>query len=95
MNRGNILFVVTSHEVRTASPLGGEIPIDPESLRPRRYAGFAPETWLEQSKELLLESMPTGEVRHDEFDAIYYTGGYGSFWDLSVNRDNAALLELF
>lgn len=125
MSRGNVLFVVTSHErmgilrnrktgiwledyavahdilsesgyeVKTASPLGGEIPVDPDSLRRRRHAVFDPEIWLERRKDLLLDSMPLEEVRQDEFDAVYYPGGYGSFWDLSVNRDNAALLEDF
>ena len=125
MSRGNVLFVVTSHdrmgvlrnrktgiwledfavaheilsesgyEVRTASPRGGEIPVDPDSLRRRQYAVFDPETWLERRKELLRMSMPLEEVRQDEFDAVFYPGGYGSFWDLSIDKDNAALLEYF
>lgn len=125
MGRGNVLFVVTSHdrmgvlrnrktgiwledfavpheilseagyEVKAASPRGGEIPVDPDSLRHSKYAAFDPEAWLERRKELLMESMPLGEVRHDDFAAVFYPGGYGSFWDLSVDRENAALLEKF
>ena len=125
MSRGNVLFVVTSHErmgalrnrktgvwledyaiaheilsksgydVKNASPLGGEIPVDPDSLRHRSHAVFNPESWLGRRKDLLLESQPLDEVRQDDFDAVYYPGGYGSFWDLSVNRVNAALLEDF
>ncbi len=125
MNRGKILFVVTSHErmgvlrnrktgiwledfavahdilsgagyeVKAASPLGGEVPVDPDSLRRSEQAFFNPESWMERNKELLMESIPLGEVRHDEFDALYYPGGYGSFWDLSASRDNAKLLESF
>ena len=125
MSRGNVLFVVTSHdrmgvlrnrktgiwledfavpheilseagyEVKTASPLGGEIPVDPDSMRHSEYAVFDPTVWLERRKELLLESMLLGEVRLDEFAAVFYPGGYGSFWDLSVNRENAELVEDF
>ena len=42
-----------------------------------------------------MDSMPLGEVRRDDYAAVYYPGGYGSFWDLSVSRENAELLEDF
>jgi putative intracellular protease/amidase len=83
------------YEVTTASPRGGEIPVDPDSMRASELAFFAPDIWLERKKELLRESVPLDEIRQDEYDAVYYPGGYGSFWDLSVNRDNAELLESF
>ena len=83
------------YEVKTASPLGGEIPVDPDSLRRPEHAGFDPEAWVERKKHLLLESMPLDEIRQDEYDALLYPGGYGSFWDLSVSRENAGLVEAF
>ena len=83
------------YEVKTASPLGGEIPVDPDCLRRPEHAGFDPEAWVERKKHLLLESMPLDEVRQDEYAALLYPGGYGSFWDLSVNRENAGLVEAF
>ena len=83
------------YEVTAASPRGGEIPVDPDSMRASELAFFEPDIWLEQKKELLQGSVPLDEIRQDEYDAVYYPGGYGSFWDLSVNRDNAELLESF
>ena len=83
------------YEVTTASPRGGEIPVDPDSMRASELAFFTPEVWLERKKELLQESAPLDEISQDEYDAVYYPGGYGSFWDLSISRDNAALLESF
>ena len=82
-------------EVEAASPRGGEIPVDPDSMRRNKYASFDPEAWLEQRKSFLLESIPLGEVRHNDFDAVLYPGGYGSFWDLTVDKDNAELVEDF
>ena len=82
-------------EVKIASPRGGAIPVDPDSMRRSKYARFDPEAWLERKKELLLESMPLGEVRPEDFDAVFYPGGYGAFWDLSVSRENAELVENF
>lgn len=82
-------------EVEAASPRGGEIPVDPDSMRKKKYARFDPVEWLERKKEFLMASMPLDEVRDDDFDAVFYPGGYGSFWDLTVNRDNAGLVERF
>jgi len=83
------------YEVRTASPRGGEVPVDPDSLKKMQYADFDPEAWLERRKGLLLESMLLEQVRAEEFEAVFYPGGYGSFWDLTVNRENAELVEDF
>ena len=82
-------------EVAAASPRGGEIPVDPDSMRKMKYARFDPEEWLERKKEFLMDSTPLDEVRDDDFDAVFYPGGYGSFWDLTVDRDNAGIVESF
>lgn len=81
--------------ITVSSPLGGAVPIDPDSMKRTKYAVFDPEAWLEREKSVLLESVPLGAIRHEEYDAVFYPGGYGSFWDLSVDRDNASLLERF
>ena len=83
------------YSVTVSSPLGGEVPVDPNSMKQTKSAFFNPEAWLERDKTVLQESVPLGEVRHEEFDALFYPGGYGSFWDLSVDRKNAGLLEEF
>jgi len=89
------ILTEAGYEVTTASPRGGEIPVDPDSMKASLPGFFDPDSWLERKKELLLESVPLDQIRQDEYDAVYYPGGYGSFWDLSVNRDNAELLESF
>ena len=83
------------YHVTVSSPLGGEVPVDPDSVKSKKYADFHPEAWLEHGKTILQESVPLEDVRHEEYDALFYPGGYGSFWDLSVDRNNAGLLEEF
>ena len=85
------------YEVTSASPRGGEIPVDPDSMRRTEHAFFDPEAWLAREKGLLAESTPLKELRgdEDEFDAVYYPGGYGSLWDLPADRNNAELVEFF
>ena len=89
------ILTEAGYEVSAASPRGGEIPVDPDSLRRTEHAFFDPESWLAHGKALLTESVPLIELRGDEFDAVYYPGGYGSFWDLPANRNNAELVEDF
>jgi len=67
------------YEVVAASPRGGEVPVDPDSMRRLKHADFDPEAWLERRKELLLESRTLEQIRLDEFGAVFYPGGYGSF----------------
>ena len=81
--------------VAAASPLGGDIPVDPDSLRRPMDSGFDAEKHLARSKELLNASIPLDMIREEDYDAVFYPGGYGSYWDLSVSRENAGLLEAF
>ena len=83
------------YEVTVASPRGGEIPVDPDSMRGSELDFFVPDVWLERKKEILSGSVPLNEIDQNEFDAVYYPGGYGSFWDLTVDRANARLVESF
>ena len=81
--------------VTAASPLGGDVPVDPDSLRHPVDAGFDPAEHLARIRELLRGSIPLGEIDAEDYDALFYPGGYGSYWDLSVNSENARLLEDF
>ncbi len=73
-------------EVTIASPKGGKVPIDPESLKPfvmdkitKEYyssPGFLEE--LHQSKSLT-------EVENDSFDCVYLAGGHATMYDFPNN----------
>ena len=82
------------HDVTIASVLGGEVPIDPESLGAlvlklggtgRRYEDRA-------YMDRLRDTPSLRDVAHDRFDAIYLTGGHGTMFDFPDNPDLAALV---
>ncbi|PYC13228.1 type 1 glutamine amidotransferase domain-containing protein [Pseudomonas mosselii] len=72
------------------SPAGGYVPIDPHSLR------MAPELdwqWYDDKTFMnrLGATLSPGQVKAEQYSAIYYTGGHGVMWDFP---DNQPLQEL-
>ena len=74
-------------DVDLASPLGGLIPVDPQSYRPvirtthdDRSLGDA----LLQKK--LSESLSIKDVDVDNYDVIYFAGGWGASFDLGFSE---------
>ena len=68
------------YEVDFVSPRGGYTPIDPYSL-----AMADPIEWeWYQNKEFMNRlgtTLKPGEVKPDDYVAIYYAGGHGVIWD--------------
>jgi putative intracellular protease/amidase len=84
-------------EMEIASPSGGDIPVDPESLShevlaelgtDRRYADRAYMDKLKGTKKL-------SDVRIEDYDAIYLTGGHGVMFDFPQSADLAGLVAGF
>lgn len=78
------------YTVDYVSPTGGYVPIDPHSLQ------MAPELdWHYYDDKAFMNRLGTslspGQVKADEYCAIYYTGGHGVMWDFP---DNQALQDL-
>jgi len=78
------------YTVDYVSPGGGYVPIDPHSLQ------MAPELdWHYYDDKAFMNRLGTslspGQVKADEYCAIYYTGGHGVMWDFP---DNQPLQEL-
>ncbi len=83
-------------ELDIASPAGGYVPIDPESLAhdvlgelgtDRRYRDREFMNLLENTKK-------AGDVEVEDYDAIYFTGGHGVMFDFR-DQDLAALTARF
>ncbi|MDR0212004.1 MAG: type 1 glutamine amidotransferase domain-containing protein [Pseudomonas putida] len=78
------------YAVDYVSPMGGYVPIDPHSLQ------MAPELdwqWYDDKAFMnrLGNTLTPGQVKADNYCAIYYAGGHGVVWDLP---ENAPLQEL-
>ncbi len=87
-------FVDAGYSVTLASPSGGEVPVDPNSLEQDALTDatkrFADD---EQARVGLASTIPLKDVRAEEFDAVFYPGGHGPLYDLADNRDSITLIE--
>ena len=83
-------FTKASLPVTTASPKGGEAPIDPRSFESDKatsiYANAL--TQIKQTKRL-------DEIDPARFDAIFFPGGHGPMFDLAVDPRVKSLLRHF
>lgn len=71
-----------------ASPSGGWVPLDPQGLmmpelgHNSRLGGHVTDHYRDrQFMDRLNESLPIGEVRVADYDAVYLAGGHGTMWD--------------
>ncbi|MEO0340966.1 MAG: type 1 glutamine amidotransferase domain-containing protein [Bacteroidota bacterium] len=83
-------------EVTLASPLGGLPPTDPKSELPefqtsstRRFSDD------NKTKDILSKTIKLEAINPNNYDAVFYSGGYGPLWDLADNETSIALIESF
>lgn len=83
-------------EITLASPKGGQPPLDPVSNSPdaqtddtRRFEADA------EATAALASTVKLSEVRADDYDTVFYPGGHGPLWDLTVDADSIGLIEAF
>jgi len=74
-------------EVDIASPLGGVVPVDPQSYLPvirTRYDDRALKDGYLQKN--LSESLAMENINIDDYDVIYFAGGWGAAFDLGFSE---------
>lgn len=70
------------YEVVIASPKGGNIPLDPESLKPMLMDKLSKEYYADPNfMKLLQNTKSLNEVAGQEFDVVYLAGGHGTMYD--------------
>jgi putative intracellular protease/amidase len=75
------MFREAGYEVTVASPLGGQVPVDPRSLAPES----APAN-QEAALEILEDSVRLDEVTPALYDAAFFPGGHGTMFDFPQNE---------
>jgi len=83
-------------EVTLASPNGGQPPIDPKSAAPDAQTEATRRFEKDEAlKQQLANTQKLSEVKADDFDAVFFPGGHGPLWDLTVDPDAIRLVEAF
>ena len=83
-------------EVTLASPKGGNPPIDPKSELPDfQTASTRRFTQDNETQQILAKTAKLETMDPNNFDAIFYSGGYGPMWDLADNQVSIDLIESF
>ena len=90
------VFLDAGVSITIASPKGGQPKIDPSSDTPENQSPavirFKADTSLQK---ILSETQLLSTVYSDDYDTIFYPGGYGPLWDLTNDADSINLIEDF
>jgi len=83
-------------QLTIASPKGGQPPIDPKSDLPENQtpamARFKKDAAAQKD---LANTVKLADVRAEDFDTVFYSGGHGPMWDLAESPVSIALIESF
>jgi putative intracellular protease/amidase/catechol 2,3-dioxygenase-like lactoylglutathione lyase family enzyme len=83
-------------ELTLASPEGGQPPVDPKSDLPENQTPAM--TRFKQDAvalKALASTVKLADVRSEDYDTVFYSGGHGPMWDLAESPVSIALLESF
>lgn len=86
-------FIDAGFEVTLSSPKGGRPPVDPMSeltenitATNRRFQDD------EAARSAFSHTTPLNQIKHNDFDAVFYPGGHGPIWDLAKDNDSGLLI---
>lgn len=90
------VVVEAGYDVIVASPRGGYVPLDPESLSHQmlEQEGTGERYRDRKFMDLLVDTLPLSKVVPGDYDAIYLTGGHGVMFDFR-GEPLAGLLRRF
>lgn len=81
-------------EITVANPKGGNVPVDPESLKPLVLDKISKGYWDDPAfRELLHHAKSLGDVSGQQFDCVYLAGGHGTMYDFPDNTILQAIIK--
>ena len=82
------------YEIIIASPKGGNVPVDPESLKPMVLDKLSKEYWDDpEFRNELRHAKSLDEVAGELFDCIYLAGGHGTMYDFPNNTTLQTIIK--
>jgi putative intracellular protease/amidase len=83
-------------QLTLASPKGGQPPIDPKSDLPESQTpAMTRFKQDEAAKKALSQTAKLADMKSENFDTVFYSGGHGPMWDLAESPVSISLLESF
>ena len=83
-------------QLTIASPKGGQPPIDPKSDLPENQThAMARFEKDEAAQKAFAHTVRLADVKSEDFDTVFYSGGHGPMWDLAESPVSIALIESF
>lgn len=82
-------------EVHLASPLGGAVPVDQGSVKPRGSNAPIVERFLADGRLQadLAQTLRVSSVDAGSYDAVFFPGGHGTMWDLPTDEGVSRAVE--
>jgi len=83
-------------EITIASPKGGQPPVDPQSELAEAQTPSTERFYKDYKLiDKVAYSLKLSDVKHEDYDAVFYPGGHGPLWDLATDEDSIQLIEAF
>lgn len=90
------VLVDAGADVTIASPKGGQPPVDPKSELAEAQTDSTQRFYKDNMAiDKVANTLLLADLKHDDFDAVFYPGGHGPLWDLANDKDSITLIEDF
>ncbi len=90
-----MLFSEAGYQIDIASPLGGQAPFDPGSIKPVGQNNPTVERFLADAvaQTKVKQTLRVSEVHVQPYAAVFFPGGHGAMWDLPESADVKRVVE--